>query len=158
MAMLNAAIDFRELSEAHPNRPASLILAHPVKNASRDNLLPRGGSALTNELDGNLTVWLETEGCHTTLARQVSWRALRSDQAGTVVVKPEGLVDAEGNQMPCTIVRPLLESREAELAQQSNSREIAILSAIKAAPAIKQGDLAALVGVGRTRFSAKSRR
>ena len=59
MPMLNLAVDFRSLTEHHPNRPAGLIVAHPIKNASRDNLLPRGGSAITNELDGNLTAWLD---------------------------------------------------------------------------------------------------
>ena len=47
-----------QLTEQHPNRPTTLITAHPTKNAQRDQLLPRGGSALTNELDGNLTAWI----------------------------------------------------------------------------------------------------
>ena len=33
-------------------QPAVVLLSHPVKNASRSNLLPRGGSAFLNELDG----------------------------------------------------------------------------------------------------------
>jgi hypothetical protein len=36
-----------------------LLLCHPVKNATRENLLPRGGGAFLNELDGNLTLWRE---------------------------------------------------------------------------------------------------
>jgi hypothetical protein len=152
MPMLDTAIDFRDLSEGHPNRPTSLILAHPVKNASRDNLLPRGGSAITNELDGNLTSWLDGETNIVTLhwhgkIRGVPFEPIKLE---TLVVRPEGLVDADGNQMPCTVVRPLLASREAELTQQSNARGIAILSAIKTTPAIKQGELARLVGVGRS--------
>jgi hypothetical protein len=59
IAMLKLATDFRKLTEPHPNKPSTLITAHPVKNATRDNLLPRGGSALTNELDGNLTAWAD---------------------------------------------------------------------------------------------------
>lgn len=39
-------------------RPAQLIIAHPAgKTPSKDNLVPRGGGAFLNEIDGNLTVW-----------------------------------------------------------------------------------------------------
>jgi hypothetical protein len=152
MQMLNAAVNFRAMSEGHANRPAGLILAHPVKNAARDNLLPRGGSSVTNELDGNLTCWLDEEKRVVTLHWHGKFRGVPFDpvKLEMVVVKPEGLVDANGLQMPCTIVRPLLDTREAELAQQSDSREMAILSAIKATPGITQGDLASLVGVSRS--------
>ena len=34
--------------------PTVLALCHPVKNAGDDNLLPRGGGAYLNEVDGNL--------------------------------------------------------------------------------------------------------
>ena len=35
--------------------PTVLVCCHPVKNAGGDNLLPRGGGAFLNEVDGNLT-------------------------------------------------------------------------------------------------------
>jgi hypothetical protein len=38
-----------------PGGPTILALCHPVKNAADDNLLPRGGGAYLNEVDGNLT-------------------------------------------------------------------------------------------------------
>jgi hypothetical protein len=44
-----------------PGKPAVLVNCHPVKNASRDNLLPMGGSAFLNEVDGNLTLWATAE-------------------------------------------------------------------------------------------------
>ena len=42
-----------------PSRPAVLVLCHPIKNATKDNLIPRGGSSYLNEVDGNLCQWLE---------------------------------------------------------------------------------------------------
>jgi len=33
-----------------PGKPAVLVNCHPVKNASRDNPLPMGGSAFSNEV------------------------------------------------------------------------------------------------------------
>ena len=39
--------------------PTVVAPAHPIKNATRENLEPMGGSAFLNELDGNLTCWNE---------------------------------------------------------------------------------------------------
>ena len=36
--------------------PSVLVAAHPVKNAAEDNLVPYGGGAILNEVDGNLTL------------------------------------------------------------------------------------------------------
>jgi hypothetical protein len=36
--------------------PTVVIAAHPVKNAADDNLVPYGGGAILNEVDGNLTM------------------------------------------------------------------------------------------------------
>jgi RecA-family ATPase len=40
-----------------PGGPTVLVLCHPVKNPSQDNLPPRGGGAFIAEVDGNLTCW-----------------------------------------------------------------------------------------------------
>jgi hypothetical protein len=40
-------------------KPTVLVNAHPIKNAAQDNLLPMGGSAFVNEIDGNLILWTE---------------------------------------------------------------------------------------------------
>lgn len=50
------AADLRELTRL-PGKPAVLVTCHTVKNATRDNLMPRGGVAFLNEIDSNLTVW-----------------------------------------------------------------------------------------------------
>jgi AAA domain/Primase C terminal 2 (PriCT-2) len=42
--------------------PAVLTPAHPVKNPDKENLLPRGGGAFLNEIDGNLTLWSSAMG------------------------------------------------------------------------------------------------
>jgi hypothetical protein len=50
-----------------PGRPAVIIATHPTKHADCDNLLPRGGGAFLNEVDGNLTLWADEEQNTTTL-------------------------------------------------------------------------------------------
>lgn len=39
-----------------PGRPCVMVACHPTKNATADNLLPRGGGAFIAEMDGNLTL------------------------------------------------------------------------------------------------------
>lgn len=51
------ALAWRSVIERHPAKPALLLACHPVKNATRENLLPRGGGAFANEFDANLTLW-----------------------------------------------------------------------------------------------------
>jgi hypothetical protein len=50
------AADLRELTRL-AGTPAVLASCHPVKHASRENLMPRGGSGFLNEIDTNLIVW-----------------------------------------------------------------------------------------------------
>lgn len=44
-----------------PGGPCTLVNWHPAKGATADNLLPRGGSALTASVDGNLTLWRDDD-------------------------------------------------------------------------------------------------
>ena len=150
MDMLDLAADFREMTEGHPNRPAGIVIAHPVKNAARDNLLPRGGSALLNELDGNLTTWLD-DGI-VTLHWQGKYRGVPFDpiEMEAVVVKPEGLVTADGRQMPCTILRPVMSLRKAEIAKDVTRRKRLALAAIKANPEISVQEIATAIGRSKT--------
>ncbi len=58
MQMLEAARQWRPLTQLIPSRPTVLIPTHPSgKTADRSNLVPRGGGAFLNEIDGNLTTW-----------------------------------------------------------------------------------------------------
>jgi hypothetical protein len=44
----------RSLIEKIPGRPTVLVLCHPAKSASDDNLVPRGGGSFLGEIDGNM--------------------------------------------------------------------------------------------------------
>ncbi len=58
MQMLQAARQWRPLTQQIPSRPTVIIPTHPSgKTADRQNLVPRGGGAFLNEIDGNLTTW-----------------------------------------------------------------------------------------------------
>ncbi|MDX0639736.1 AAA family ATPase [Sinorhizobium medicae] len=152
MAMLDLAYSLRGLTLQHPNRPASLLLAHPVKHASRDNLLPRGGSSCVNELDGNLTSWCDEGTNLVDLHWQGKHRGAPFDpiKLELVLVKPEGLVDARGDQMPCTIIRALGQQAAAEKAATDSERLIRALALIRDKKGIAQTEMALALGVGRS--------
>jgi hypothetical protein len=51
----------RQLTEL-PGGPCVLVLCHPIKHVTEPSqLLPRGGGAFLNEMDGNLTAWRQDE-------------------------------------------------------------------------------------------------
>jgi hypothetical protein len=146
--MLAAARQFRTLTRL-PDRPTVLVPAHPIKNAREDNLLPRGGGAFLNEIDGNLTVSAK-DGVAT-----LSWQGkLRGPsfeplQFELVRTEPHGLVDERGRQMPCTVARPLLIIRGEQLAKESDSREDRALQAIRGNPIISIRGLGDQLGVSK---------
>jgi hypothetical protein len=57
-----------------PGKPAVVVPVHPTKNARKDLLIPRGGGAFLNEVDGNLTLWAELEAGTTQLHWQGKFR------------------------------------------------------------------------------------
>lgn len=97
------ALDFarvaRRLAEL-PSKPAVVMPAHPVKNATRSNLAPKGGSSLVNEVDGNLTLW--NDGVEVTLHWQVKFRGAEFEPLKFELERYETdkLRDAKGRLMP----------------------------------------------------------
>jgi hypothetical protein len=59
-----------------PGRPAVLVATHPTKHADETNLLPRGGGAFLNEVDGNLCRWADAEQAGTSLHWQGKFRGM----------------------------------------------------------------------------------
>lgn len=56
--MHKLAMAMRDLMEPLGN-PATVALMHPTKEATRDNLQPRGGGAFSGSIDGELCAWQE---------------------------------------------------------------------------------------------------
>lgn len=55
------AMSMRELMAPLGN-PATVVLMHPPKSATRDTLAPRGGGAFSGSIDGELACWQEPKG------------------------------------------------------------------------------------------------
>ncbi len=85
-------------------KPAVIANAHPVKNASRENLLPAGGGAFLNEVDGNLTLWSDAKE-----QTVLHWQGkFRGPEFEPIVFKLETassdtVVNANGELMPSVV-------------------------------------------------------
>jgi hypothetical protein len=136
----------RTLTQCHGN-PAIISLSHPVKNASRDNLLPRGGGAFLNELDGNLTLWSSQIGEATTLHWQGKIRGPDFDPF-TYRLKPAetGLRDRKGRDVLTVIADPLDDFEAANQTAQKIANEDAALKILHDHPRWSQSEVATALG------------
>ena len=144
------ALDFarvvRKLTEL-PSKPAVVMPSHPVKNATRSNLAPKGGSSLVNEVDGNLTLW--NEGGIVTMHWQVKFRGPEFEPLSFELVRHDSdkIVDAKGRRMPTILARPMLQTRAMELSKETMTVEDRLLLSIQSDPALSLAQRAAELGL-----------
>lgn len=144
------ALDFarvvRSLADL-PSKPAVIMPAHPVKNASRQNLAPKGGSSLVNEVDGNLTLWND-EGM-LTLHWQVKFRGADFEPLKFELQKyqSEKLKDRKGRYVPTILAKPLLITRALQIAIETLTMEDRLLVSIHDNPAMSQAERCTQIGL-----------
>lgn len=144
------ALDFARVARkltALPSRPAVIMPAHPVKNATRQNLAPKGGSSLVNEVDGNLTLWND-EGI-LTLHWQVKFRGAEFEPLRFELERytSEALKDKKGRLIPTVLAKPLFETRAKDLAAATLRDEDRLLFNIRDLPAQSVADRALEIGL-----------
>jgi hypothetical protein len=106
------ARDLRELTTL-AGKPTVVVNCHPTKNASADNLLPRGGGAFIAEIDGNLTS-ARKDGM-VELHWQGKFRGPEFEPImfELITVTSDKLKDSRGRHMPTVIAKPLSYSEQA---------------------------------------------
>jgi hypothetical protein len=128
--MGNHARMMRNLAAKLPGGPCIIIACHPVKNASNENLLPRGGGAFLAEVDGNLTC--QKSDSTVTLHWQGKFRG--PDFAPVafelVTATPQALKDSKGRQIPTVIARAMSEKEQGQAEANSRGDENAVLVAV----------------------------
>jgi archaellum biogenesis ATPase FlaH len=105
--MVEMAHKLRAMCSAS-QRPAVLIIAHPAgKTPSKENLVPRGGGAFLNEIDGNLTVWSQ-DASQQTLHHSQKFRGAGFDPLEWVMQVHEfsHLTDVHGTPLKLPVSRP----------------------------------------------------
>jgi hypothetical protein len=109
-----------------PGRPAVLVPDHPIKNASKENLVPAGGGQFLNAVDGNLTLWAETP--EQSLLHHAG--KFRGPEFEPLTFKLETafcdlVVNDEGELMPSVIASPIGEfEAEAQVKQQETDENV----------------------------------
>ncbi len=140
-----ARTQLRKLTEL-PGRPCVIVLCHPTKNASADNLLPRGGGAFLAEVDGNLTA--ANAGGVVTLHWQGKFRGPDFEPLRFALekVSTPSLVDSRGREIPSVIARPLDMREAGALAADERREEDILLELMLDHEAASIAELARLAG------------
>jgi AAA domain len=137
---------FRGLTKM-PGGPCVLVACHPVKNATDDNLVPRGGGAFLAEIDGNLTARKRDDGTvemHTLGKFRGPDFAPMSFQLRTVT--HERLRDTKGRLLPTVIASHLSDVAKEELSTAARSNENQLLALLVDHGEAPQRELATLLG------------
>lgn len=128
--------------------PSVVVAAHPVKNAAEDNLVPYGGGAILNEVDGNLCLAKQPESGLVTLHWQGKLRGLEFKPAFfrfEITGSPD-VLDAKGRQVQLPTMRPSAEEFAEERQAAEIDISIALLKAMLAEPAGTQAAWGAAIG------------
>jgi hypothetical protein len=132
-----------------PGNPCVLVLCHPIKAPkSQSDLLPRGGGAFLNEVDGNLTLWSE-DGLRTI---ELSWTGkFRGPSFEPIQFKlqriesPE-LVNSKGVMIPTVRVVPVSEQEAEDMARSDRQTDDQLLIAMSDNPGASVATLARACG------------
>jgi hypothetical protein len=133
----------RELSRL-PGGPTVLICCHPTKNA--ESLVPRGGGAFLNEVDGNLTCKRND------LAVELHWHGkFRGPDFAPMffqlkVVTHERLKDTEGNLIQTVVALSLSDEGMRDISEHRRADEDQVLLSIDENPALSSRDRAQQMG------------
>jgi hypothetical protein len=129
-------------------RPAVLVPCHPIKNASHDNLIPRGGGAFLNEIDANLSLWSTALGELTTLHWQAKLRGADFQPVDFELRKVtlRQIKDAHGRPI-LSIVAAFQDPTQAErTSKTATTEENTVLELLRRYPGITLGDIARNAG------------
>lgn len=133
--MIEAARRFRALSEL-PQKPASIVIAHPAgKRPDRENIVPRGGSAFGNELDGNFTVWAEPDGTQI-FHHSEKHRGAPFEPINFVMEEREfeDLVDSKGTPLKLKFCRQQLQLEQMNAAKKRDDADRRIIEILDGDP------------------------
>jgi len=128
--------------------PTVVVAAHPIKNASDDNLLPYGSGAILNEVDGNLTLWKLSATGFVSLHWQGKLRGIDFDPVMFRFEEASSpdLLDAKGRQFMLPTMRPVSREAAEQRDKAESNSEIALLRAIASDPEATQAEWGRVIG------------
>lgn len=137
-----------------PGGPCVLVLCHPTKNAQDDALVPRGGGAFLNEVDGNIALRRNGD----TLAAEALGKFRGPEFAPInfglkVIGDHPRLVDTKGRQIPTIVAVPISATEHERIEIKARTDEVKILHALCDKPGATQADIAKVVGCHPSKIS-----
>ena len=120
----------RELTKV-PGHPSVIVACHPTKNASDDNLIPRGGGAFLAEIDGNLTARAGEGSVEVSTQGKFRGPDFTPLNFQLRTVTHEQLKDSKGRLIPTVVASPLSEQAQEDIARAMRSREDEMLLALR---------------------------
>ncbi|ABA04890.1 RecA-family ATPase [Nitrobacter winogradskyi Nb-255] len=130
-----------------PGRPCVLILCHPTKRAADDDLMPRGGGAFLNEVDGNIAL----KANDTIIGAEVQGK-FRGPAFSPLAFKLDAvrehplLKDSKGRSIPTVIARAIGEGEMASNHATQERDENKLLRLLEQHPKASLQELATLLG------------
>ena len=117
-------------------RPSVVVSAHPIKNAAESALVPYGGGAILNEVDGNLTLWKASESGIVRLHWLGKLRGVEFEPVPFrfEVTGSPNILDAKGQQVRLPTLRPSSEEVAEDRQQSEQNTERALLRAMVETP------------------------
>ncbi len=130
-----------------PGGPCVVALCHPTKSAKDDGLVPRGGGAFLNEVDGNMAVVRKDSSLIVApfgkFRGDMSW-SLRYEIE--VIKDHPKLKDARGRQMNSVLARPVGDGVAAVMEKRTDADMETVLAIVHSRPGATPSDLARILG------------
>jgi DNA-binding MarR family transcriptional regulator len=128
--------------------PTVLVTCHPTKNASLENLLPRGGGAFVNEVDGNLVSIRQLGSQIVTVETHGKFRGPEFAPIPFKIVPgtSDKLVDTKGRKIWTVIATEITDNEQEAMDDAISAKQEALLAAIDLHPSSSLTQLADLLG------------
>ncbi|WP_314960945.1 AAA family ATPase [Bradyrhizobium cosmicum] len=134
-----------------PGGPCVLALAHPTKRAADDDLIPKGGGAFLNEVDGNVALRRNGQVIAFEALGKFRGPSFEPVHFELVTVQHPKLRDTKGRPIPTVVARPVSDVGIVQRELANERDEDTLLRAIDQHPRKSRRDVAKLIGMTDSR-------
>jgi hypothetical protein len=121
-----------------PGGPTVLVTCHPTKNTDPENILPRGGGAFLNEVDGNLVVIGETGSMSVEVHWHGKFRGVDFAPIPFELIQSTSpkLVDKKGRNIWTVYARPITAEQQELIDSGTQDRQNRLLYLMREQPGL----------------------
>jgi Bifunctional DNA primase/polymerase, N-terminal/AAA domain len=125
-----------------PGGPCVLVLCHPTKNAKAEELIPRGGGAFLNEVDGNMALRRSGDMVSGEKLGKFRGQPFAPISFELVAMHHPQIVDSDGLPMPTVVARPISGAEVQRRDEIGNKDAVGVLKLLSDRGAMKQAQIA----------------